>query len=175
MEAPTTAQIRTWSRVDFANLEYAEPAGEAEDGLDVLVARAKDYVLNVTGRTLDSVPDDLVTTAQEAIQRRTEQLAFQEQDDHVETASDELIESFGAGSYNEKKRGAGDLSPKETKLVNPWPLLSDLLWRLMTEEKREEWEEWMGGGRRPNFAVTEVDWSAGDILDNARDPYLYGA
>lgn len=175
MENPTAKQIRTWSKVDFANLEFEPPVGEADDPLEFVVARAADYVWNVTGRTADSVPAELVTTAQEAIQRRTEQLAFQMQDDHAETAADEIISSFGAGSYNERKREVKDLGLEQTKQVNNWHLLHDLLWRLMTDEKREWWEEQITGKHRPSQSVSEVDWHLGDVLDQIEDPYLFGA
>lgn len=175
MEAPTTKQIRTWSKVDFAGLDYEEPAGEAEDPLDVLVARGKDYVLDVTGQTLESIPAELVTTAQEAIQRRVEQLVFKQREEEAETASDmDLIASFSAGSYSETRVNRTRATKFAGKDLNPWPHLEELLWRLMTEEKREYWEERLGGTHRPNFAVTEVDWSNGDILDHY-DPYLFGA
>lgn len=172
MEAPTVTEIRSWSRVDFAELNYeeAEP-----DPLEVLVTRSIDYVMDVTGRTLENVPTELVTTAQEAIQRRVEQLAYQQQEDHVEGAADEIISSFGAGSYNERKREVKDLALQQTKQVNNWHLLHDLLWRLMTEEKREWWEEQISGKPRPAFQVTEVDWQAGDVYGPLEDPYLHGA
>lgn len=174
MIAPTTAEIRAWSKVSFEDLEYEEPGGSKPDPLDVLVGRAIEYVLDVTGRTLEDIPTTLEWTAKEAVQRRVEQLAFQQADDHVETASDELIKSFGAGSYNEAKRDILELSPSQSKHVNPWHLLHDLLWRLMTDEKREWWEEQMDGKHRPAFAITEVDWEIGDELP----PYyeeLFGA
>jgi hypothetical protein len=175
VEAPTVTEIRLWSRVDFADLEYEATTDPEKDPLKVLVSRSIDYVMDVTGRTLEDVPTELVTTAQEAIQRRVEQLAYQQQEDHVETAADELISSFGAGSYNERKREVKDLGVQQTKQVNNWHLLHDLLWRLMTEEKREWWEEQITGKNRPAFAVTEVDWQGGDYLGPASDPYLHGA
>jgi hypothetical protein len=176
VELPTAAQIRTWSKVDFANLEYEPPAGEEEDPLAIVVARAADYVWDVTGRTAEDVPTALVTTAQEAIQRRTEQNAFQDQDDSVETAADDLIQSMSAGSYSESKRKAGELAVSNMKMVNPWPRLNDLLWRLMTDEKREWWEEQITGKHAPYGSITEVDWEGGDIVGRmADDPYLFGA
>ena len=66
-----------------------------------------------------------------------------------------MIGSFTAGSYTENRR---DLDAwMKSKLINPWPLLHDLLWRLATDDMRDQWLEWWGQ-IRPAFAVTEVDW-----------------
>ena len=78
MDAPTTADIREWSHAEFDSLEYPEPTGNDEDTLQLLLDRSIEYVLSVTGRTLDSIPTDLVNTAQEAIQRRVEQLTIKQ-------------------------------------------------------------------------------------------------
>lgn len=177
MIAPLTAEIRSWSKVSFDDLEYEAPSNptlENPDPLDVLVGRSLEYVLDVTGRTLEDIPITLEWTAKEAIQRRVEQLAFQATDDHVETVTDEMVKSFGAGNYNEARREILELSPKKSKHVNPWHLLHDLLWRLMTEEKREWWEEQMGDNKRPAWEITETDWSAGDYLPSMSDE-IFGA
>jgi hypothetical protein len=48
--------------------------------------------------------------------------------------------------------------------VNPWPLLNDLLWRAMTEDRKDDFrEQW--GQIVPAFAVTEVDWQAPDYFE----------
>lgn len=175
MLAPKSAEIRVWSKVAFDDLDFEAPATpEDPDPLDLLVGRSIEYVLDVTGRTLDDIPDTLEWTAKEAIQRRVEQLAFQATEDHVETVTDEMIKSFGAGNYNEARREILDLSPQKSKHINPWHLLHDLLWRLMTEEKREWWEEQMGDNKRPAFAITETDWMIGDFLPSASDD-IFGA
>lgn len=154
----TVEQVRTWSKVDFAGLDYAEP-DSGPDPLQVLVDRAIEYVLRVTGQTLDSIPEALTNTWQEAVQRRTEQLAFKAQEDEAETAGDfELINNFSAGSYSETRRGMGET--EKAKQINPWPLLHELLWGLATDDARDAWlEYWEGGTMAPAFDVTEVDWN----------------
>lgn len=168
MIAPTTAEVRAWSKIPFDELEYppADP-----DPLDVLVARSIEYVEDVTGRKLDSsMPSEFTHTANEAVQRRVEQLVYKASEDQVETAADDLIQSASAGSVSETKRDPGALAPSKLKLVNPWPHLADLLWRLMTEDKRDEWNE-VFGQRAPHFEVSEVDWDS----PAATDPFLFGA
>jgi hypothetical protein len=157
--ALTAANIREWSKVDFAALGYAEPTGYDPDGLTLLVNRAIEYVLSVTGLTATTIPSTMTATYDEAVQRRTEQLAYKSQEDEAETAADfELIASFGAGSYNESRRGMED--QRKAQVINPWPHLNDLLWRLSTEDRRDEWEDYWAGatGNRPAFEVTEMDW-----------------
>jgi hypothetical protein len=154
----TAEQVRGWSKVDFAGLDYPAPTPPADDTLQVLVNRASEYVLDVTGLGSESaVPSGLTLTWEEAVQRRTEQLAFKAQEDEAETAADfDLIKSFGAGSYNETRRDMGDV--EKGKQINPWPLLNDLLWRLATDAAKDEWmERW--GVVVPAFAVSEVDWN----------------
>lgn len=165
MAAPTTAEIRAWSQVPFAEKGYPPPSEPDPDPLDVLRKRAVEYVENTTGRDFEDPPEDLVETLNEAVQRRTEQLVYAGSEEAAETAGDfDLIDSFGAGSYNERRRGVGDV--EKAKVVNPWPLLNDLLWRAMTEDKKDEWrEKW--GQVVPASAVTEVDWRAPDAYDEA--------
>jgi hypothetical protein len=160
--APTVDDIRTWSKVDFAGIDYAV---DSPDPLQILVDRAADYVADVTGRPLGSMPVEYVTTANEAIQLRVEQLAFKSQEDQVETVSDfDVIQSFGAGSYNESRRDMKEVA--EAKLINPNPHLHDLLWRMTTADKKDEWwERW--GMTPPAFEVTEVDWTgAQGVVEN---------
>lgn len=162
MAAPTSAEIRSWSQVPFAERGYPAPTGSDPDPLDLLTGRAIEYVNDTTGRDVAEPPAEFKATLQEAVQRRVEQLIYGGGEEAAETAGDfDLIDSFGAGSYNEKRRGIGDV--EKGKVVNPWPLLNDLLWRAMTEDKKDDWlEKW--GVVVPAFEVTEVDWQAPDYL-----------
>jgi hypothetical protein len=175
VEAPTTTQIRAWSKLDFDGLGYEKPA-TGEDPLDFQVARARDYIVFVTGRPLDAtMPEELVTTAQEAVQRRTEQLVIKSQEDEAETAGDiDMVQSFSAGSYSETRVNSERATKFAGKPLNPWPHLNNLLELLMTEEKREYWQEVLAGIHRPYTSVSEVDWHEGDILDRI-DPWAFGA
>lgn len=153
---PTTSDLHSWSKVDFANLD--DPVDDAL--LTILIARSVAYIGQVTGRDLPGMPTALETIAQETIQRRTEQLAFQYQEDAVDTGADELISTFSAGSYSETKRDPQDFAgvPGMIPPVNRWPALNDLLWLLMTDDKRDEWRALLTDETVPSFEVTEVDW-----------------
>lgn len=173
MEAPSAEQIRTWSKLDWDDLEYGKPP-TGEDPLDVIVTRAIDYVQNATGQKLAEMPEEFISTAQEAIQRRAEQLAIKSQEDEAETAGDiDMISSFSAGNYSEQRINAERSTKFAPHFVNPWPLLNDLLLRMMTVEKLEWWrEQW--GETVPAMEITEVDWAAGDYVPAPTDE-LWGA
>ena len=153
----TVADIRSWSNVPFEEQGYPVP-DSGPDRLQKLVDRALEYVLQVTGYTdAAQIPAALTNTYEEAVQRRTEQLVYKSSEDEAETAGDfELIKSFGAGSYNETRRDMGEM--EKAKVINAWPHLNDLLWRMATADRRDEWEEWWADGVVPAFAVTEVEW-----------------
>lgn len=171
MIAPTTAEVVEWSRVDFADLD--EPFEDTD--LDVLVARASDYVIDVTGQTWAAMPTGLESIAQQCVQMRVEQLAFQAQPDYVETGADDLIANFSAGSYSETRRDQKGGSPQGIfPAVNAWPALNSLLWQMMTEDKRDYWLEVLNIANRPAFEVTEVDWAAMGGFSGS-DPYVWGA
>lgn len=166
----SAAGVRESSKIAFGELGYPAPVS-GPDPLQVLVDRSVEYVLRVTGQTADSIPETLANTYEEAIQRRTEQLAYKAQEDEAETAADfELINNFSAGSYSETRRGLGET--EKQRQINPWPLLNDLLWALATEDARDEWIEYWdsaGGKTAPAFDVTEMDWNYfGPIGDYAR-------
>lgn len=152
---PTAAEIDQWSKVEFADLEWEEADLERE------IERAQEYVLDVTGyATPEDVPANYSQTYREAIQRRVEQQAYATSPDIIETVADfDLIKSFSAGSYSETRRDAEDAM--KAKMINAWPLLNDLLMRMLTPDKYDFWlERW--GQRPPAFEMTEVDWGAGD-------------
>lgn len=156
MIAPTSDDIRSWSKVDFDALGYAS---DTPDPLDVVVARSCAYVTSITGRPIDSTTTDavLVPMLQECIQLRCEQIAFQSDNDFAETANDDVVQSFTAGSYSEThvdpiKRG-------QARILNSNPRLAALLWQCMTDDQRDLWLAWTTGARVPAQAITgEVDW-----------------
>lgn len=153
MTAPTAAEIRAWSKINFDPLGY-----ESDPELQVLVTRAAALVSRITGQTWESMPTDLEPLAAQAVQLLTEQIALQSTEDIAETAADfHLISSFSAGSYSETRRSLSEFAAK-TKMLNPNPIINDLLFLLMTEAERESWEEFITGNIRPEFDVTEVDW-----------------
>jgi hypothetical protein len=96
---PTTADIHAWSKVDWNELSVDDV------GLAELIARASVWVTAITFRPIDStMPVWMEPLARQAIQMRTEQIAYQEQPDYVETAAvtpvawGAMITSFPAGA-----------------------------------------------------------------------------
>lgn len=139
--------------MDFAAYDYGSSAD-----LQVLLDRAIEYVEEVTGRTLATLPSRYEKTMQEAIQRTVEQSVLRSQEDSLEVAADfETISNMSVTGYSENRRNMDDL--RKAQMINPWPLLHDLLWRMATEDRRDEWDDyWAGGSDRPAFEVSEMDW-----------------
>jgi hypothetical protein len=158
MDTPTAADVRAWSRVDFSDLGY--PAGQTPDPLQVLVDRAVAYCQSVTGVMFDaSFPDSTTTTpmAQSAVQYATEMLAYEAQEDYLETAADDVVQSFTAGNYSEVR--VDPMKRAQMRMLNANPALNRALWGLMTPEQQDLWLEAMTGKNAPAMATTEVDWS----------------
>jgi hypothetical protein len=171
MATPDATQIREWSQVDFAGRGFAEAT---PDPLQVKVDEGIAYLSQVTGRTFDPPPPDVVLPVlNAALRMRVEQLVMQSQDDVVETAGDfDLIGSFSAGSYSETRREIGET----TRVLNPWPALEEMLWLLMTstpaevaaggnaavDERLDYWRWVLGLGTvAPSWAMVEVNWAGG--------------
>jgi hypothetical protein len=153
MTAPTVADIEGWSLVDFAALGFDTTAK-----MQVLLDRAVEYVESVTGRTLATLPSQFENTCKEAIQRTVEQAAMRSQEESVDTSADfDTIQSYNVTGYSETRRGMEDA--RKARMINPWPMLHDMLWRMSTDDKRDEWEDyWAGGQNTPAFDVSEMDW-----------------
>lgn len=153
MTAPTISQIKDWSKMDFVSYGY----GSSSD-LQVLLDRAIEYVEEVTGRTLATLPTKYENTMQEAIQRTVEQSVLRSQDDALEVSADfDTIANFNVTGYSESRRNMDDI--RKARMINSWPLLHDLLWRMATDDRRDEWDDyWAGGAERPAFEVSEMDW-----------------
>lgn len=162
MDAPTTDEITTWSKLSFSDLGYNE------EGLQLLIDRATADVMRWTGQTLAGMPTEFETTADEAIQRATEYKALQEQEEVLETLADfDLIQSFNVTGYSETRRSAEDAM--KAHMIVAWPLLNDLLWSLATDDMKDEWyEKW--GRIQPAFEVTEVDWSDPSVPPGVYNP-----
>lgn len=166
MAAPTAAEIRALSQVDFAEKGYVE---DDPDPLTPMVDVAVAYIETVTARRFDldqprGYDRLMLLTARMA----TEQLVEQGQADTVETAGDsDLIASFSAGPYSETRRDQA--SRGEQRRLNTWPALDRMLWLLLTlapgevndavSEMLDYWR-WMLGlaPNPPAWTVVEVDW-----------------
>lgn len=164
MVAPTAAQMKEWSQLDFASLGF-----ETDVKLGRIIARAVAALQQITGLSLSTVEPGIEPLVEQAVQGLTEQLAYQAQPDIVETLSDfDLISSFSAGPYSETRRSPGEAF--KARMLNAWPWLSDLLWTLLTPDKIDFWNAYFGGDVAPAFAVSEVDW--GDYMLD--DPPMFG-
>lgn len=190
MTAPTSTDIRGWSKLDFSDpdIGYPAPASGATDTLDFIVSQANAYVAFVTARPLDAtMPDDLVPIAQAAVLRRTEQIVEVAKPDSIDTAGDiDMIQAFTAGPYSETRRDT-TARPNGPVTLNPWPELDRMLWLLLTDtpseaaaggnqavdERRDYWR-WACGlaPNLPAWQLVEVDWSRGlDYMQSSISPY----
>jgi hypothetical protein len=164
MTSPTAAEIRLWSLVDFNELGFTDDAK-----LQVYVDRAAAEVIDITGRVLgglDTTDDpNLIPLVQLAIQIRTEMLVHQAQPDYVETLADfDLISGFSAGPYSETRRGVGDAVA--AKVLSANPMLHDLLFNLLTEDKYDDYILFLSGQPIPALAFATLDM--GDLSDYTR-------
>lgn len=147
MNAPTASEVEGWSQVNWGRLGA---------DLEVLVPRANAYIEYVTGQTWAAMPTNLEKLAQQAAQMRTEQIGIQGRHGHAESAAEnEVVQSFSAGLYSESRR---DTRSVVSKVVNTWPSLDELLWMLMTDDRRAYWLGWISGETVPDWGVVEVNW-----------------
>jgi hypothetical protein len=102
------------------------------------------------------MPASLDDLALQAVALRTVQLVRSFQADQIELVDDGIL-SFSVPGYSETRRDTAT-SFYKNGLVNPWALLHELLWLLMTPEKREEWQDTLNNENAPAFAITETDW-----------------
>jgi hypothetical protein len=149
--APTVAEVESWSKLNFSELEFADDAQ-----MQVLIDRATENILNAAGRTLASMPENLVHTARHAIQMYVEQLALRAQPDVLETAADfDLIGSFSVTGYSETRRGIDEYV--KAKFLNAYGPLHDALLAIMTPEKRDDWIFFLTGEYPPALAFATLD------------------
>ncbi len=140
--------------MDFGTLGFVD-----DPSLQTLVDRATALFEAMTGRVLDAtMPSGFDRMVEQVVQRMVEILAFQAQQDYVETLSDfQLIASFSAGSYSESRRGLKEV--QEAKMLVADPALNSMMMLLLTPDQRDFWDAWWTGEIPPSFEVTEVDWS----------------
>ncbi len=153
VSAPTAETIAELSRVDFDAQQLSGTRFQRE------IDRAVRYVLDACGYAdMAAVPDAHAVLFEECVQMRVEQRAFHGSEDHVEMGAEELIASQSAGSVSESRRGLAELA--EAKLINRWPALHDVLWRLCTPEKRQEyldlWQQLADGVNPPAIAFADI-------------------
>jgi hypothetical protein len=168
VNAPTTDEVFASSHLKWRKLGVADAPALAEP-----LAEAVAYVAVVTGRYFDdqtpprgnqlTAPEalagttDLVPLARKAVRMRTEQIVKHDQPGYVDTVTDDMVASFTAGPYSESRHDPTRRG--ETKMLNSWPGLSEILWLLVTEERYDYWISYLMNIHAPAFAVEEVDWS----------------
>jgi hypothetical protein len=172
VERPGATQVRGWLQAaPWADFGFPAPdpppTDPAEDPLTFWVESAADYVEEVTGRPLDTMPEKFVRMAQLAIALRTVQQLTGVSADQLEAfAGADVLSSFSADGYSETYKTGATASKQQREgwVVNPWQPLNELLWLLMTDAKKAEWIAYFTGGGIPRFGVTEVDWSGGNRI-----------
>lgn len=159
MDTPTALDVRAWSNRNFDWADRGYPSGEDPDSLTTLTTWAVSWLQSVTGRLFDSTLTDatLVGLAQQATLYRVQQLAYESQEDYQETATDDVVASFTAGSYSETH--VDPIKRAMTRTLNQNPGLARVLWALMTPEMVDYWTALLSGKAVPAFDVTEVDWA----------------
>jgi hypothetical protein len=169
---PTPDDLRNWSTVRW------ERAGVPDDDmLQLRIDRAVGYVCFITGQSLDalfvptwSAAGSVEALMNQAIQLRTEQITMQGVRGHVASAGqNEVVSSFSAGSYSESRREPGH--SKGQQYINTWPQLDELLWMLMTDDRRGDWMEAITGQTAPAFWVEEVEWGNVTTLATYFEPW----
>lgn len=159
MDDPTAEDIRAWAppAYDFRAAGFPAPVPpETADPLDVQVRWAIAYVVATTGRqllTLDLADPQFPALAEQAITWRVvQQVAGGARSTLRATFGAPWLKQFTAGSYSETRFAPAELVSKTG--VNDLPVLADLLWLLMTDEKRDEWMERVLGRIRPAAVFT---------------------
>lgn len=145
---------------DWASYGYPAPAAGDPEPLDARTQWAIAYVMSTAGRTITSIPAELVSVAEQAIVLRVMQDVAGGGQTALQTLFDApWLKSFTAGSYSETRFSPAELAA--ARAVNPLPQLADLLWLLMTDAKRDEWLERVSGVRRPAGVFIEPRWGHG--------------
>ena len=171
---PTAAEIREWSRLDFAAEGY--PDDEGPLGLqERVVDPAASWIWYVTARSHSDPQTDQFPQVEDmldaAVRMRSEQIVLQARTDQLETSADiDMIASFSAGLYSETRRGVNDTA-KPPRMLNPWPPLNDLLWLLLglfpgenndlVGDRYDYWLALLMGTNAPAWQTVEVDWGRG--------------
>lgn len=164
MDAPTVEEVR--KRSDYLATKFPDPAGTEE--LEEWIAAADGLVSSLTGRAIgpespgEDVPKSLVALAKRVIVVKIEAMVtglggnFAERRASVSSGN---LQSFSAGAYAESYFGPEVAS--KAGMLDPNPMIADMLWALATEEKREEWLLKWQGVEAPAAMAQSFDWSQG--------------
>lgn len=157
----TSDEVRTWSRLDFDALEYGAPTPPDDDPLDIELERAIAYVEDVTGQNDADIddPSSLATRFKQAVQLRCEQVVIKRQPDFVADLNEDAIDISVTG-YQQKRISYKESDPD--RMINPWKELNDLLLSMLTDERRDYWEDLgkIPGANivRPHEIIQSTEW-----------------
>lgn len=176
MDTPTPDQIR--ERSAFLTARYPSGA-EGDAGLALLLMVTAPLVGSLTGRNIadeegEEVPPAKVPIAIQVIAMKTEQFdsAIGTVKGRKRSLTRGNLASFSAGSYSESYFGPAQIMA--AKQLDSDPVLSELLWALCTDQRKQEWlefwdpEDYPSGvgqfvsfewGNRPNYS--SGGWPAG--------------
>jgi len=171
MDVPTAADIRAWAppSLNWEDYGIGEPWGDGEDPLAVRVQWAVGQLFADTGRTLESIkrPEE-VAIAQQVLVAFTVLGVLGGSEQALQVQGAPWLKSFSAGSYSETRFSPAELSARGAP---PYPQpLWNLLWALMTDEKKDDWRLRLGLGFAPAAGFVSVDWSG----DGERGPAVWG-
>jgi hypothetical protein len=141
MLIPTADDIRSLSRVPFAELGWGAPADVSDpDMLDEELQAIIPWLEDVTGYAFDDshldtadpkmtvIPVRLEALMRKALRMAAEFEAYKQAPDQVEAVIDfGEIQQFTAGSYSETRRDVRDMRYFQNEMVHPWPELNKLL------------------------------------------------
>ena len=172
MDAPSATEIRTWGPPGFDWTKYGYPDPGGDTALAVRGEWAAGTLYAVTGRTLDSITTvEEVSIAQKILTAFVITEAMGGGPAALAVLEKPWLKSFTAGSYSETRFSPSELSASG-KLPYALPLWM-LLWALMTDEKKDEWIEVLGGTRRPAGTYIGVDFE-GPFAEDELGPGVYG-
>lgn len=166
MDRPDAADIREWAprQFDFASFGYPAPAGPDPDPLESEVEAADAIIALTIARTWSSItdPDEMAVAKRAAVLWTMYAVAGTSSAAITAIFGAPWLKSFTAGSYSETRFSPAEVTTKTS--IHPLPALADLLWLLMTPERREEWLERLTGVPAAAGGMFEHDWNAGDEL-----------
>lgn len=160
LNALTVNEVR--ERSDYLAQKFPDPAGNEE--LAEWIAAVDGLLSKMTGRAIgtdegEEVPASLVALAKRAVVLKVEQLvtslggSFSERRSRVGSGN---LASFSAGAYSESYFGPEAAS--KAGMLDPDPVIADILWALATEDKRAEWIAKWQGIEQPAAMVQSFEW-----------------
>ena len=161
MDAPTVEEVR--KRSDYLAGKF--PATDGDEELAEWIAAADGLVSSLTGRAIgpeaegEDVPAALVALAKRVIVVKIEAMVaglggnFAERRSSISSGN---LSSFSAGSYAESYFGP-EVAAK-AGMLDPNPMIADMLWAMTTEAKKEEWLLKWQGVEPPAAMAQSFEW-----------------